>query len=102
LIKNIFPKEEKVPQANIDLLIEKMISPLLKLFDDKIEKIRQMAIDLVFKLMSNYKLEEKVVSLIINTMISRLNSIPFPETCMRELIFIKFYFFKLFIFYTNF
>ena len=39
MIKNIFPKEEKVPQTYIDLLLEKMISPLLKLFDDKIEKI---------------------------------------------------------------
>lgn len=83
MIKNIFPKEEKVPQTYIDLLLEKMISPLLKLFDDKIEKIRQMAIDLVYKLMINYKLEEKVVSLIINTIITRLNSIPFPETCKR-------------------
>ena len=49
MIKNIFPKEEKVPQTYIDLLLEKMISPLLKLFDDKIEKIRQITNNKIIK-----------------------------------------------------
>lgn len=81
LIKNIFPTGEKIDQVFIEILLEKLISPLLKCFEDKIEKIRGMSIDLVLKIIENYKISDKITNLIVNTIISRANTIPFSETC---------------------
>ena len=42
-----------------------------------------MSIDLVTKLIDNYNLEDKHIGLILNSIISRLNFVPFPETCKK-------------------
>ena len=47
--KNIFKKDEKDDITIIRALLEKLISPLLKCFEDKIEKNRQMAIEIILK-----------------------------------------------------
>jgi hypothetical protein len=82
LIKNIFPtSNEEIDPIYIKELLQKLISPLLKCFEDKIEKIRQMSIELVFRLLEKYTIDDKINSIIINTIISRLNHVPFIETC---------------------
>ena len=62
---------------------------LLKTLEDPIEKHREITISLFEKLLDEIKYEDKVLlSMLILCIISRLNKIPFAETC--KLINFKF------------
>ena len=64
-----------------NLTREYLLSPILKCLEDKIEKIRESAIKLIFKLINTIDLDDKMNNLILSSVISRLNHVPFPETC---------------------
>ena len=57
LIVNLLLIDGSYDSIYIKSLLEKLISPLLKCFEDKIEKIRKMAIDLVVKYLKKNILE---------------------------------------------
>jgi hypothetical protein len=69
----------------LNLTREYLLSPVLKCLEDKIEKIRELAIKMLLKLINTIELDDKMNNLILTSVISRLNHVPFPETC-------KFYF----------
>jgi hypothetical protein len=60
------------------------LTPLLKCLDDKIEKIRETALKMLLKIIGQVELDDKINYLILISVISRLNSIPFPETCKNN------------------
>jgi hypothetical protein len=58
------------------------MNSLLKTLEDPIEKHREMTISLFDKLLEEIKFEDKVLlSMLIQCLTSRLNKIPFAETC---------------------
>ena len=58
------------------------MNSLLKTLEDPIEKHREMTIALFEKLLEQINFEDKILlSMLILSIISRLNKIPFPETC---------------------
>ena len=64
------------------------MNSLLKTLEDPIEKHREMTISLFDKLLDKINFEDKVLlSMLILSIISRLNKIPFAETC--KLIYIN-------------
>ena len=55
---------------------------LLKTLEDPIEKHREMTINLLEKILNEINLEDKILlSMLIASIISRLNKIPFAEAC---------------------
>ena len=64
-----------------NLTREYLLSPILKCLEDKIEKIRELAIKLILKLIKTIELDDKMNNLILSSVISRLNHVPFPEAC---------------------
>ena len=79
LLSEIFAINEK--EFLLQLTREYLLSPVLKCLEDKIEKIRESAIKMLLKLMNTVELDDKMNNLILTSVISRLNHIPFPETC---------------------
>ena len=72
------PHKEYVQQ----LLSQSLMNSLLKTIEDPIEKHREMTIGLFDKLLDEIPFEDKVLlSMLILCIISRLNKIPFVETC---------------------
>ena len=72
------PHKEYVHQ----LLSQSLMNSLLKTLEDPIEKHREMTISLFEKLLEQINFEDKVLlSMLILCIISRLNKIPFAETC---------------------
>ena len=58
------------------------MNSLLKTLEDPIEKHREMTINILEKLLDEINFEDKILlSMLIISIISRLNKIPFPETC---------------------
>ena len=65
------------------------MNSLLKTLEDPIEKHREMTISLFDKLLDEINFEDKVLlSMLILCIISRMNKIPFAETCNYINIFI--------------
>ena len=65
------------------------MNSLLKTLEDPIEKHREMTINILEKLLDEINFEDKILlSMLIISIISRLNKIPFPETCKYIYIFI--------------
>ena len=63
---------------------------LLKTIEDPIEKHREMTIALFDKLLDEIPFEDKVLlSMLISSLISRLNKIPFAENCKYFIIIYK-------------
>ncbi len=62
---------------------EYLLVNVLRCLDDKIEKIRETAIKMIFKILENANMDDKMNNLILTSVISRLNTIPFPETCNK-------------------
>jgi hypothetical protein len=72
------PHKEYVQQ----LLSQSLMNCLLKTLEDPIEKHREITISLFEKLLDEINFEDKVLlSMLILCIISRLNKIPFAETC---------------------
>ena len=72
------PHKEYVQQ----LLSQSLMNCLLKTLEDPIEKHREMTIALFDKLLDEIAFEDKVLlSMLILSLISRLNKIPFAENC---------------------
>ena len=72
------PHKEYVHQ----LLSQSLMNSLLKTLEDPIEKHREMTISLFEKLLDAINFEDKILlSMLISCIISRLNKIPFAETC---------------------
>ena len=72
------PHKEYVQQ----LLSQSLMNSLLKTLEDPIEKHREMTISLFDKLLDEINFEDKVLlSMLILCIISRMNKIPFAETC---------------------
>ena len=64
------------------LLSQSLMNCLLKTLEDPIEKHREMTINLLEKILNEINLEDKILlSMLISSIISRLNKIPFAETC---------------------
>ena len=64
------------------LLSQSLMNSLLKTLEDPIEKHREMTISLFEKLLDAINFEDKILlSMLISCIISRLNKIPFAETC---------------------
>ena len=60
------------------------MNSLLKTLEDPIEKHREMTINIFDKLLDEINFEDKVIlSMLILSIISRLNKIPFSETCKK-------------------
>jgi len=79
------PHKEYVQQ----LLSQSLMNSLLKTLEDPIEKHREMTISLFDKLLDEINFEDKVLlSMLILCIISRMNKIPFAETCNYINIFI--------------
>ena len=58
------------------------MNSLLKTLEDPIEKHREMTINIFDKLLDEINFEDKILlSMLILCIISRLNKIPFAETC---------------------
>ena len=68
---------------------------LLKTLEDPIEKHREITILIFEKLLDEINFEDKVLlSMLILCIISRLNNIPFAETCKLNKKFYTVYFYK--------
>ena len=58
------------------------MNSLLKTLEDPIEKHREMTINLLDKLLDEINFEDKILlSMLIISITSRINKIPFAETC---------------------
>ena len=58
------------------------MNSLLKTLEDPIEKHRELTINIIEKILDEINFEDKVIlSMLILYIISRLNKIPFAETC---------------------
>jgi len=79
LLSEIFGVNNK--EYLINLTREYLLTPVLKCLEDKIEKIRESAVKMIMKLMNTIELDDKMNNLILTSIISRLNHVPFPETC---------------------
>ena len=80
------PHKEYVQQ----LLSQSLMNCLLKTLEDPIEKHREMTIALFDKLLDEIPFEDKVLlSMLITSLISRLNKIPFAENCKFYIIIYK-------------
>ena len=72
------PHKEYVHQ----LLSQSLMNSLLKTLEDPIEKHREMTINLLDKLLDEINFEDKILlSMLIISITSRINKIPFAETC---------------------
>ena len=72
------PHKEYVHQ----LLSQSLMNSLLKTLEDPIEKHREMTINILEKLLDEINFEDKILlSMLIISIISRINKIPFAETC---------------------
>ena len=64
------------------LLSQSLMNSLLKTLEDPIEKHRAMTINILDKILDEINFDDKILlSMLIISIISRLNKIPFPETC---------------------
>ena len=64
------------------------MNSLLKTLEDPIEKHREITINIIDKLLDEINFEDKILlSMLILSIINRLNKIPFPETCKWFLLF---------------
>ena len=58
------------------------MNSLLKTLEDPIEKHREMTISIFEKILDEINFEDKILlSMLIISIINRLNKIPFAETC---------------------
>ena len=74
----ITPHKEYVHQ----LLSQSLMNSLLKTLEDPIEKHREITINIIDKLLDEINFEDKILlSMLILSIINRLNKIPFAETC---------------------
>ena len=72
------PHKEYVHQ----LLSQSLMNSLIKTLEDPIEKHRELTITIIDKILDEINFEDKVIlSMLILCIISRLNKIPFAETC---------------------
>lgn len=77
-------------KENVKILLnEYLISPLLKCLEDKIEKHREMTIKLLMIILDSIpELDRLIISMMINSILSRVDHIPFLETCMLFVLII--------------
>jgi uncharacterized protein YaaN involved in tellurite resistance len=57
------------------------MNPLIKCLEDQIEKLRESTINLFDKLNKEIEIDKLSISILITSIIQRLNQTPFPETC---------------------
>ena len=57
------------------------MNPLIKCLEDQIEKLRETTINLFEKLIKEIEIDKLFISILITSIIQRLNHTPFPETC---------------------
>jgi len=57
------------------------MNPLIKCLEDQIEKLRETTINLFEKLNKEIEIDKLSISILITSIIQRLNHTPFPETC---------------------
>lgn len=55
-----------------------LLKPLVLIYDDKIEKLREFAINITSQLVERFELQEEA-QVIIPGIVARMNKIPFPE-----------------------
>lgn len=55
-----------------------LLKPLVLIYDDKIEKLRELAINITTQLVDRFELKEEA-QVIIPGIVARMNKIPFPE-----------------------
>ena len=55
-----------------------LVKPLVFIFDDKIEKLREIAIEITQKMIERFELQDEA-QVIIAGIIARMDKIPFPE-----------------------
>ena len=69
------------------LLSQSLMNSLLKTLEDPIEKHREITINIIDKLLDEINFEDKILlSMLILSIINRLNKIPFAETCKFSFI----------------
>jgi hypothetical protein len=67
-------------EVKYDLL--HLLREMLHFLSDDIEIIRKMSIDLILKLIAMVDFDEKLTGEILDSVIKRLNTTPFPEKCI--------------------
>ncbi len=70
--------------ARCKLFINHIMKPLTYVFEDKIEKHREIAIKMVADHVGKFGFS-KDCAMLLTALIARLNANPFPETCMNYL-----------------
>ena len=55
-----------------------LVKPLVLIYDDKIEKLRELAIEITQKMLERFELQDEA-QVIISGIVARMDKIPFPE-----------------------
>lgn len=55
-----------------------LLKPLVLIYDDKVEKLRELAIEITSKLIDRFELKDEA-QVIISGVVARMDKIPFPE-----------------------
>ena len=55
-----------------------LVKPLVLIYDDKIEKLRELAIEITLKMIERFELLDEA-QVILSGVIARMDKIPFPE-----------------------
>ena len=61
------------------------MNPLIKCLEDPIEKHRETTMNIYIKLLSTITFDKVSLSILITSILSRIDHTPFPETCKLHL-----------------